>query len=81
MAYRLLVESGNSYGIGWVNHWSYQLLFEYNWIYGALIFFYIKSYLFPSLKWKWKDIWHFVPVLVEILFSNCTQTIADSSND
>jgi len=70
MAYRLLVESGNSYGIGWINHWSYHLIFEYNWIYGTLIFFYVKSYLFPDFKWKRNDIWHFVPVLIEVLFSN-----------
>ncbi|MEL6721040.1 MAG: helix-turn-helix transcriptional regulator [Bacteroidota bacterium] len=69
MAYRLLIESGNSYGIGWVTHWSYQFLLEYNWIYGALIFFYVRSYLGIQPKWKRKDFWHFVPVLVEVLFS------------
>ena len=55
MAYRLLVESGISYGIGSVHHWSYHLLFEYNWIYGTLIFFYVKSIVFMVFYIKKKD--------------------------
>lgn len=70
MAYRLLVESGINYGIGSVSHWSYHILFEYNWVYGTLIFFYIKNYLSPTTLWQKSDFWHFIPVTVEVLFSN-----------
>ena len=69
--YRLLAQAAFiSFGWGSVEHWSYQVLFEYDWVYGALLYFYIASYLNPNFKWQRKHWWHFLPVLIEFLFSN-----------
>ncbi|MEM9848562.1 MAG: helix-turn-helix transcriptional regulator [Bacteroidota bacterium] len=70
MSYRLLLEAGYAYGLGWVSNWSYQLLFEYHWLYGALIFFYIRAYFQQKINWSGNDLWHFVPITIELLFSN-----------
>ena len=70
MSYRLLVEVSVYYGYAWVNHWSYHLLFEYDWIYGPLIYLYICFYLIKDFKWQ-SGLWVlFIPVGIEFLFSN-----------
>ena len=69
-SYRLMVETIYGLGHGGSNQWLYHVLLEYNWIYGALIFFYIQKLLVPKWKFIKKDWIHFVPVAIEFLFSN-----------
>ena len=69
-AYRLLVEVLKLFGIGYYDTW-YHVLLEYNWIYGALIFFFVKAYVTPKFMFTLKQDWiHFIPVIIEFSWSN-----------
>ncbi|MGV6830452.1 MAG: helix-turn-helix domain-containing protein [bacterium] len=69
-AYRLIVESLKLFGIGYYDFF-YHILLEYNWIYGALIFFFVKAYVTPNFKLNLKRDWiHFLPVIIEFIWSN-----------
>ncbi|RNC84154.1 MAG: helix-turn-helix domain-containing protein [Winogradskyella sp.] len=69
-AYRLLVEVLKLFGIGNYDTW-YHILLEYNWIYGALIYVFVKAYVTPNFKLNLKSDWiHFLPVLIEFVWSN-----------
>lgn len=69
-AYRLLVEVLKLFGIGYYDTW-YHILLEYNWIYGALIYFFAKAYVTPHFKLNLKKDWiHFIPVIIEFTWSN-----------
>ena len=69
-SYRLFVEVLKLFGIGYYDTW-YHILLEYNWIYGALIFFFVKAYVTPKFRLILKHNWiHFVPVLIEFVWSN-----------
>lgn len=69
-AYRLFVEVLKLFGIGHYDIW-YHVLLEYNWIYGALIFFFVKTYITPKFKLVLKQDWiHFIPVIIEFTWSN-----------
>jgi len=69
-AYRLLVEVLKLFGIGNYDVW-YHILLEYNWIYGALVYFFVKAYVTPNFKLNLKSDWiHFLPVIFEFLWSN-----------
>ncbi|WP_027394940.1 helix-turn-helix domain-containing protein [Aquimarina latercula] len=67
-SYRLIVETLNIFGLGRYDFW-YHILLEYNWIYGTLIYFFIKSYVNPKFKFLRKDWIHFLPVLIEFTWS------------
>ena len=68
--YRLLVEILKLFGIGYYDVF-YHLLLEYNWIYGALIYFFIKAYITPKFNLSWRKDWiHFLPVIIEFAWSN-----------
>ncbi|MBT8262977.1 MAG: helix-turn-helix domain-containing protein [Bacteroidia bacterium] len=67
-SYRLIAEILHSFGLGRYDTWYYILL-EYNWIYGALIYFFVLSYVTPTFKLKTKHWIHFLPVLIEIIWS------------
>ena len=69
-SYRLAVELLKSLGFVTQESWTYHVLLEYNWIYGALIYFFVLTYVEPTFKLSRKDLWHFVPVGIEFLFSN-----------
>ena len=44
---------------------------EFNWIYGALIYFFVKAYVTPKFRLNFKRDWiHFLPVIIEFLWSN-----------
>ena len=73
-SYLLMVETLYGLGQGGVNQWLYHILLEYNWIYGALIFFYVRKLLVPKWKLTRKDWIHFLPVGIEFLFSNFIKT-------
>ena len=69
-AYRLLVEVFGLFGIGTYDAW-YHILLEYNWAYGALIFFFVKASVTPNFKLNLRKDWvHFLPVVIEFAWSN-----------
>jgi len=73
-SYRLLVELLKLFGYG---HYDvfYHLFLEYNWIYGPLIYFFVKAYATPDYKFSFRKNWiHFLPVFIEFLFSNFIKT-------
>jgi AraC-like DNA-binding protein len=73
-SYRLFVEILKVFKIGFYDFW-YHILIEYNWVYGALIYLFIKAYVTPKYKFKWRVEWiHFLPVLIEFLWSNFIKT-------
>ncbi len=68
-AYRLIVEALRSLGVVGVHSWTYHVFLEFNWVYGALIYFYIRSYIEPDFKLQKQDWIHFIPVIFEITIS------------
>lgn len=72
--YRLIVELLKIFGWGYYD-WLYHILLEYNWIYGALIYLFVKSYVTPKYRFKLSTEWvHFIPVVVEFIWSNFIKT-------
>jgi len=69
-AYRLVVEVMSSLDIINYSNWLYHIFIEYNWIYGTLIFFYVKNYIDADFKLQRKDWIHFLPSVLEFGFSN-----------
>lgn len=69
-AYRLAAEVLASLGVINYNSPLYHIFLEYNWIYGTLIFFYIKNYIDADFKLSKGDWIHFLPVGIEFLMSN-----------
>jgi len=67
-SYRLLVEILRFFEIGINDSWYYFLL-EFNWIYGALIYFFALAYVTPNFKLKRKHWIHFLPVVIEVGWS------------
>lgn len=73
-SYRLLVEILKVFGIGFYDLW-YHILIEFNWVYGALIYLFIKAYVTPKYQFKLRREWiHFLPVLIEFAWSNFIKT-------
>jgi AraC-like DNA-binding protein len=69
-SYHLTAEVLRSAGVVGVHSWTYHVVLEYNWIYGALIYFYVSTYIDQDFKFERKHWIHFVPVLLEFMFSN-----------
>lgn len=67
-SYRLLAEALKFFDIGFFD-FAYHITLEYNWIYGALLYFFVKSYVNPNFRLQKKDYIHFLPVAIEFLFS------------
>lgn len=67
-SYRLLVETLKIFGLGRYDVW-YHILLEYNWVYGTLIYFFVKSYVTPKFTLQKKDWIHFLPVTIEFIWS------------
>ena len=67
-SYRLIVEICHFFGLGRYDTWYYIFL-EMNWIYGALIYFFVRSYTHPNFRWKPAHWVHFIPVFIEIVWS------------
>lgn len=73
-SYRLFVEVLKLYGLGYYD-WLYHILLEYNWIYGALIFLFVKALVTPNYNFQFKEEWqHFIPVGIEFIWSNFIKT-------
>lgn len=69
-SYRLIVEILKLFYIGFYDFW-YHILLEFNWIYGTLIYFFVKALVTPNFKLKFKKDWiHFLPVIIEFIWSN-----------
>ena len=73
-SYRLTAEVLESLGVINYNSLLYHVFLEYNWIYGTLLFFYIKNYIDADFKLSKSDWIHFLPVGIEFLFSNYVKT-------
>ena len=69
-AYRLITEVLSSIDVINYNSWTYHIFLEYNWIYGPLIYLYIRSFIRPGLALNKSDWIHFVPVSAEFIISN-----------
>jgi len=54
--------------LGRYDTWYYILL-EFNWIYGALIYFFAVSYVNPKFKLQSYHWLHFLPVMIEVAWS------------
>lgn len=67
-AYRLIAEILHFFGLGRYDTLYYVLL-EFNWIYGALIYFFTLSYVNPKFKLRARHWIHFLPVLIEVGWS------------
>ncbi len=67
-SYRLIVEILHLFGLGIYDTW-YHILLEFNWIYGALIYFFVLSYVSPKFKLSTKHWIHFLPVIIEVIWS------------
>lgn len=68
-SYRLIVELLKLFGIGYYDIF-YHFFLEFNWIYGALIYLYVKAYIIPNYKFKLRIEWiHFLPVVIEVVWS------------
>jgi AraC-like DNA-binding protein len=67
-SYRLIAEILHFFGLGRYDTWYYILL-EFNWIYGALIYFFTISYINPKFRLDRKHWIHFIPVAIEIFWS------------
>ncbi len=73
--YRLVVEILKLFGVGYYDDIFYHILLEYNWIYGALIYFFVKAYVTPKFKLTWRNDWiHFLPIIIEFVWSNFIKT-------
>lgn len=69
-SYRLFVEALNFFGLGAYDFW-YHIFLEFNWVYGTLIYFFVKAYITPNFKLHLQKDWiHFLPVAIEFLWSN-----------
>ena len=68
LSYRLIIQIMRLFGIGYYDSW-YYIMIDLSWIHGALLYFYTKAQTQLSLKFKRKDWIHFLPVLLQIIFS------------
>ncbi|SHH47731.1 helix-turn-helix transcriptional regulator [Winogradskyella jejuensis] len=68
LSYRLIVQVMRLFGIGYYDAWYYAMI-DISWIHGALLYFYTKAHLYSKFKFKTKDLWHFIPVALQIIFS------------
>lgn len=69
-AYRLGVVFLKVQGLAGVDHWSYHLLIELNWVYGPLLYLYAMAYGRPGFALRRRQALHFAPALIEFAFSN-----------
>lgn len=73
LSYHLILEILVLFGVGHYDVW-YHFMVEYNWIYGPLIFFFVKAQVMPDFKLQRKDWVHFIPVMIEFVCSNFVRT-------
>lgn len=72
-SYRLLNEVLLLLDVGRYDWW-YHLTQETNWLYGPLIYLFVKAWLNPDFRVTRKDWLHFSPFILEILLNNFVRT-------
>jgi AraC-like DNA-binding protein len=70
VSYQLLVGLLRYAGFISVENISYHLFLEYDWIYGPLIFFYIKAFIDLGFRIRKKHWIFFLPVIIQFVSSN-----------
>ncbi len=73
-AYRLVAELLAVLGILTYESPLYHVFIEFNWVYGGLLYFYVRSYLNPGWRLQSQDAVHLIPVAIEFVFSNYVKT-------
>ena len=68
LSYRLLVQIMRLFGLGYYDGWYYVMV-DLSWIHGALLYFYVKAQTQPNFKLQKNDWIHFLPVVIQIIFS------------
>lgn len=69
ISYSLLVKALRLLGIGRYDFW-YHIFIDLNWIYGPLIFLFVKAHLSPNFNIRLKDWIYFLPVSIQFVASN-----------
>lgn len=69
-AYQLIAEALRLQGLLGINIWTYQIFLEYNWIWGALLYLFVRSFFDPQFVFHRSYWWHFLPVGLEFIWSN-----------
>lgn len=69
-SYRLAAELLAMLGVLTYTSPLYHILIEFNWVYGGLLYFYVKSYLNPNWRLQRHDATHLLPVVIEFVLSN-----------
>ncbi len=70
IAYRLIAQILRGAALINIHSFTYHLFLEYDWIYGALLWCYVRSYLDPAFRVDRRDWRHFIPIGIQFLFSN-----------
>lgn len=52
-----------------MDHWAYQVLFEYHWAFGPLLYCYVRSFLDPAFRIKQRLWLIFLAPAIQVLFS------------
>jgi len=73
-AYRLVAEALRLQGILGIDSWTYHFFLEFNWVWGALLYFFVRSFFDPNFTFRRSDAWHFLPVGIEVVWSNFIKT-------
>ncbi|MCZ4410543.1 helix-turn-helix domain-containing protein [Cryomorphaceae bacterium 1068] len=68
LSYRLFIQCLRIFGIGYYDTWYYFMI-DVNWVFGPLLYFYTRSIVVPGKKLTRKDWIHFLPLLIQIAFS------------
>lgn len=68
LSYRLSVQIMRLFGLGYYDIWYYFML-DLSWVTGPLLYFYVKSHLDDNYKISKKELYHFIPLLVQICIS------------
>lgn len=69
LSYRLLVQVLRLFGLGYYDTW-YHFMIDFNWVYGPLIYFFVKARVVPGFRLQYRDGIHFIPVIVQVICSN-----------
>ncbi|MFK7787268.1 MAG: helix-turn-helix domain-containing protein [Crocinitomicaceae bacterium] len=68
LSYRLLIQTLRLFGLGYYDGWYYFMI-DLSWAHGALLYFYTKAQIRPNLRFKWKYLLHFIPLVLQIVIS------------
>lgn len=68
LSYLLIVQILRLFGIGFYDFW-YHVFVDVSWIYGPLIYFYVRALIAADFQWQRKDWAHFIPVVLQVICS------------